>query len=151
MLVGGKDGQTKLIVQAMVFELLGSMLLTFLYLTQTEEKTKLSGDPAITTMIISATYTCLTYYSIAFGVVSGSPFNPAIALGEFWAVLFGGNYDSNLSLNMWVCLFFSYGGALIAVLLFEFVYKRAIDSVQEVEQMDSDGEADDAEAKLMNA
>lgn len=133
----------------MVFEVLGSMLLTFLYLTQTEEKTKLSGDPAITTMIISATYTALTYYSVFSGVVSGSPFNPAVAFGEFWAVLFGGNYDSGY--NMWICLFFSFAGALLAVLLFEFVYKKAMDSVQDVEQLDSDGEAEDAEAKLMNA
>lgn len=43
-------------IQAMLAETIGSMLITFLYLTQTEEKTKMSSDPAITTLIISATY-----------------------------------------------------------------------------------------------
>ena len=127
------------------------MLLTFLYLTQTEEKTKLSGDPAITTMIISATYTCLTFMSFTSGVVTGTPYNPAIAMGEFWSVLFNGYYGDVDGQNTWICLFFAFGGALLAVLLFELVYKKAIDSVQEVEQVDSDeGEGEDAEAKFLN-
>ena len=130
----------------MIFEILGALLLTFLYLTQTEEKTKLSGDPAITTMIISATYTALTVYSSYSGVTSGSPFNPAIALGEFWAVLFGGEYNKDAQYNMWVALFFAYAGSILAVLLFELVYKKAMDAVDEVEQIVSD---DDDEDKLL--
>ena len=39
-----------------VSESLGSFFLVFLYLTQTEESTKLSKDPAITTLIIAASY-----------------------------------------------------------------------------------------------
>ena len=149
VLKGGSAGTVTLIVQAMIFEALGAMLLTFLYLTQTEEKTKLSGDPAITTMFISATYSALTFYSMTSGVVSGSPFNPAIAMGEFWAVLFGGDYNSDYDSNMWICLFFAYGGALVAVVLFEFVYKKAMDQVQEVEAVDSDADENDQEAKFL--
>merc|ERR1719272_416247 len=37
-------------------ETLGSAILVFLYLTQTEGKTRLSTDPAITMLIISAGY-----------------------------------------------------------------------------------------------
>lgn len=116
--------------------------MTFLYLTQTEEKTKLSGDPAITTLIISATYTAVFYYSVGSGVISGSPFNPAIALAEFWAVLFGSNYNSSGKYNFWITMFFSYAGSILAVLLFEFVYKKAMQAVDEVEQATSDDEDD---------
>lgn len=150
VLKGGEHGDVTLWIQAIIFEILGAMLLTFLYLTQTEEKTKLSGDPAITTMIISATYSALTFYSMSSGVVSGTPFNPAIAMGEFWAVLFGSDYNKELDANMWIFLFFAFGGALVAVVLFEFVYKKAMDQVQEVEDKDdSDIEDNNPEAQFL--
>jgi len=69
-------------------EIINSMILTFLYLTQTEEKTKMSGDPAITTLIIAATYTAIVGYSSLNDVLSVSPFNPAAALGIAAAQLF---------------------------------------------------------------
>lgn len=126
-----------MIIQAILFEVLGSLLLTFLYLTQTEEKTKLSGDPAITTMIISATYAALFAFSISFGVVTGSPFNPAVAFGIFFAVWWGGDLakykDFDIKLNLWVIVIFSYLGAILAVILFEFVYKKAMSAVEEEE------------------
>ena len=57
-------------------------MLVFLYLTQTEEKTKLSDDNAITTLIISAAYYVSIYWVGIFDMVaSPSPLNPAIALG----------------------------------------------------------------------
>jgi len=75
----------------MVQEVVGSCLLVFLYLTQTEEKTKLSeGDPAITTLIISAAYYAALGYATTVLTVTGSPLNPAASLGLFWAILFGG-------------------------------------------------------------
>ena len=40
----------------MASEAIGAFFVTFLYLTQTEEKTKLSSDPAITTLIIASAY-----------------------------------------------------------------------------------------------
>merc|ERR1712004_954115 len=53
--VGYSPEGTLLWFQAMIMETVGSCLLVFLYLTQTEEKTNLSeGAPAITTLIISA-------------------------------------------------------------------------------------------------
>lgn len=68
----------------MLMETLGSIVLVFLYLSQTEEKTKLSSDPAITTGIISASY--LTAINIGYSYVASnkfsySPLNAAIALG----------------------------------------------------------------------
>lgn len=77
-----------LLVQAMVLEMVGAMLITFLYLTQTEKDTKMSEDPAITTLIIAATYIAVVGYGEASGVATGTPYNPAVALGLFWAILF---------------------------------------------------------------
>jgi len=117
------DGD-KLIIQAMIQELIGGMIITFLYLTQTEEKTKMSGDPAITTLIIAATYTAVVGYTESTLVMTGSPFNPAAALGLFFAILFDSDIDDTD--NIWIFFIFSYVGAMCATLLFEYVYKRAI-------------------------
>jgi len=136
--VGYNDDGTVLLVQAMVMEMIGAMLITFLYLTQTEKDTKMSEDPAITTLIIAATYVAVVSYSEVFGfsytlpggevitggVMTGSPFNPAASLGLFFAILFQGNIKTTE--HTWVFLFFSYAGSMLAVLLFECVYKKAM-------------------------
>ena len=79
-----------LLIQAILLEILGAMIITFLYLTQTEEHTKMSPDPAITTLIIAATYTAVVGISEspAISVTSGSPFNPAAAAGIGAAITF---------------------------------------------------------------
>ena len=41
---------------AIIGETIGTMLLVFIYLTQTEEKTKLSKDGALTMFILAASY-----------------------------------------------------------------------------------------------
>ena len=53
----------------MIQQILGSFLLVFVYLTQTEEGYKLSNDPAITTMIISGCYVIAMYIGM-------SPYSP---------------------------------------------------------------------------
>jgi len=117
-----------LIAQAIFVEMLGAMLLTFLYLTQTEEKTKMSADPAITTLIIAATYVAVVGYGETIGVMSGSPYNPAAAMGLLWSIIFKGDLGSTD--GIYVFLFFSYLGAVIAIILFEFIYKRAMTVVE---------------------
>ena len=113
-------------------EIIGSCLLVFLYLTQTEEKTKLSeGDPAITTLIISASYYAVVGYSYSVDTLSSTPFNPASSLGLFWAILFQGDFNHTKAIYLF--FIFSYVGALLSVVLFEFVYKRAMTIVQEEE------------------
>jgi len=112
------------------------MIITFLYLTQTEEKTKISSDPALTTLIISATYVAVVAFSQINGVFTSSPFNPATSLGLTFAIIFEGNIDQTK--HIWVFLVFSYVGSLLAVLLFEYVYKRAMSAVQAVEHDDDD-------------
>lgn len=128
--VGVNANGTTLLVQAMVMEMIGAMLITFLYLTQTEKDTKMSEDPAITTLIIAATYVAVVSFSEVFGVtvasrvMTGSPFNPAAAMGLLFAILFQGDIRSTE--HVWVFLIFSYIGSLLAVLLFECVYKKAM-------------------------
>lgn len=68
------------IFQGMVAETIGAFFVAFLYLTQTENKTKISNDPAITTLIIASSY--LASMLLVCGPDSYlSPLNPAAALG----------------------------------------------------------------------
>ena len=113
-----------LLVQAMVLEMVGSMLITFLYLTQTEKDTKMSEDPAITTLIIAATYVAVVGYGESSHVMTGAPYNPAASMGLFWAILFQSDIDQTN--HIWVFFIFSYVGSLLAVVLFECVYKKAM-------------------------
>ena len=106
-----------LLIQAMFSEMIGTMLITFLYLTQTEKDTKMSDDPAITTLIIAATYVAVVGYGESSGVVTGSPYNPASAMGLFWAILFQSDIDDTK--HIWVFFIFAYLGSMLAVLLFE--------------------------------
>ena len=54
--------------QAMTQVIIGSFILVFMYLTQTETSTKLSNDPAITTGIVASSY----MVAILIGVGSGN-------------------------------------------------------------------------------
>lgn len=120
-------------------EIIGVMLIVFLYLTQTEEKTKISSDPAITTLIIAGTFFGVTSFAEAGGVISGSPFNPALSFGLFWNILFTSDIKNT---NMvFLFLFMGYAGSVLAVLLFELVYKPSLAKVQEIED-DEDGEGE---------
>lgn len=68
------------VVNGIVAESIGSFFLAFLYLTQTENKTKLSTDPAITTLIISAAYIA-ALLMVSAPEVNLACLNPAIAFG----------------------------------------------------------------------
>ena len=127
-----------LILQSIVIQALATAILVFLYLTQTEEKTKLSDDNAITTLIIAAAYYVGVYWSSSFvKVQTANPLNPAIAMGDGLGMLL----HNVLDWNNWFWIFYivPLGGSLIAVLLFEYVYKPAQETVQE-EQPDNLGD-----------
>ena len=139
------DDETYPYIQAMLAETIGSMLITFLYLTQTEEKTKMSSDPAITTLIISATYAAVVGMGEKYPVMSGSPYNPAASCGLMFAIIFKGDVEK--AKGVWIFLFFAYGGAALAVLLFECVYKKAMAVVEnrgDVDDDDDEGAEHDA-------
>lgn len=117
----------------MASEAIGAFFVTFLYLTQTEEKTKLSSDPAITTLIIASAYMA------AMLMVSGpdnyiSPLNPAVALGVMFQQFY--HSDASAFVRVYVYLPFPVAGALLAVLFHEFVYKKVTETIQESEEAD---------------
>lgn len=118
---------------AIFSEILGSFFLAFLYLTQTEEKTKLSKDPAITTLIIAASYIS------ALLMVSG-PFdylaclNPAVGLGASMQQAYGSN--SGGWSRIYVYLVMPFAGSIAAVVFFELIYKKVHETITETEEVD---------------
>ena len=112
---------------------MGSFFLAFLYLTQTEEKTKLSKDPAITTLIIASAYIT------ALLMVSGphiylACLNPAVAIGASFEQVYAGNQDGWSRAYVYIPMPFI--GGLFAVFFHEFVYKRVQSTISESQEID---------------
>jgi len=125
--------ESKYIPQAMAAETIGAFFVTFLYLTQTEEKTKLSSDPAITTLIIASSYMA------AMLMVSGpdniiTPLNPAIAFGTIFQQFF--HADADAFSRFYISLPFPMLGGVAAVAFHELIYKRVSETIQESEEAD---------------
>ena len=133
----------------MFVEMIGAMIITFLYLTQTEESTKMSPDPAITTLIIAATYCAVVGFGECSAVVTGSPYNPAAAFGLGAAITFQGNLGDTK--HTWIFLIFSYVGSVLAVLLFEFVYKPAMTTVENAVSEEDEDDSRNEEQALISA
>jgi len=117
----GADGATWYWSQAMFQETLGSAILVFLYLTQTEGKTRLSTDPAITMLIISAGYLASMTIGLNGGRILVSPVNPAIAIGNISSSILKGTYDYNWA---WIFMVFPLIGAMLGLFTFEVVFKK---------------------------
>ena len=113
--------------------MIGTAIVVFLYLTQTEEKTKISDDNAITTLIISAAYVGSMVWASTVSsarVYALTPLNPAVALGDIFGQFFHGVLFKN-SHYTWIFLAFPFVGAILAVFLFEVVFKKAQEVVEE--------------------
>ena len=109
--------------QAIISELLGAILIVFMYLTQTEEKTKLTNDPALTTLLISAAFISGQYVGFVNETQeTPSPLNPAIATSLILGQLFRGQFN-NMSMT-WVYVVFPWVGGLLSILIFECAYKK---------------------------
>ena len=102
----------------------------FLYLTMTDEKTKLSQDNAITTLIIAAAYYVACDWG-TFGVQFLNPVNPAIALGDGLGKTIGGQF--NINSFLWLYYVVPLGGSVLAVLLFDNIFKKAAEKFVEQE------------------
>ena len=127
----------KYIPAAIVTETLGTVLLAFLYLTQTEESTKLSKDPAISTLIIAACYTGAIYMVSPPNVATVATLNPALGLAIPLVNTFNGNGASFKW--FWIYTAIPFVGALVAVIFHEFVYKKIQENIDEVEHQDNEG------------
>jgi len=65
-----------------------------------------------------------------------SPLNPAVALAEITFATFDGNV-SNMHFA-WIYLTFSWGGSLLAVLTYEFGFKKFQDSVAKHDELEEE-------------
>ena len=114
--------------QALFAEVFGSCVLIFIYLCQTDDKTRVSKDPGVSLIIISASYVCamsLGRYS------SSSPVNPAVAAG-----LLGANIVTDQFYFHWgfVLVTFPFLGGMLGLVLFELLYKKTAGVVKEGEE-----------------
>ena len=127
-------------------EIVGAFILVTAYLTQTEPAYKLTGDAAITMMIISAAYVVAMTLSPPGGALwSTSSFNPAVAVAEITFSTFDGNVKQ-MSFT-WIYFTMAWLGSLLAVFIFEFVFRRAQSAVEHVQEEE---EVEDAEQALMD-
>jgi len=98
---------------------MGSFLVVLFYLTQTEEKTIFSKERAISCFIIAASY--IGARSLCAGnnlTLSGAVLNPAISIGT--NLIMG---KSGLA-YIWLYGAVPIGGAILALIFHEFVFKK---------------------------
>ena len=132
---------------AITAEIIGSFFLAFLYLTQTESETKLKADPAITLLIIAASYIA------AMLMVSGSAdylscLNPAVAIGASFEQVYAGHADGWK--RAYVYLPVPFAGGFLAVLFHEMVYKKVRSTISASEENDSNNDEDDNKQGMLD-
>ena len=119
-------------------ELIGSFFVCFFFLNQTEEKTRFGKERAISCFIIAASYVGARGMLNGTKVTcSGPVLNPAISIGTNFTMLFdqGGKYFS----FVWLYGLVPIGGAVLAVLFHELVFKKTQEVVAD-EPEEEDGE-----------
>ena len=104
------------------------MLLSFMYLSQTDWRYELAKEPAIKFLLVSAAYVTAIFMAADGQGASYSPINPAIASNLIIVQLIAGSFSANFA---WLYYIFPFCGALLGLIVFEFVYKRSMDKVQE--------------------
>ena len=93
-------------------------------------------------MMISASYTIGMALEIGDGTNwTQSPLNPAIALAEITFSTFDGQIAS---MNFaWIFLVFSWGGSVLAVIMYEFGFKKAQDAINVKEERNEEADLGD--------
>ena len=116
--------------QAILSETLGSFLYIFTFLIQTGKETRFSSDPAIWSLIVSASYGSVLYFN---GGKIAASMNPAYAVAVHMTMLMdqGGHWLKYL----WVFAIFPFIGGILALLFYEFVYKKTQELVEEEYQV----------------
>jgi glycerol uptake facilitator-like aquaporin len=107
---------------AILSEILGSFLFTFFFLTQTEEKTKISQEKAINVFVIAASYVgARSMLNGRANILSGPVLNPAISLGTNLTMLFATGFYFEY---VWLYLLMPMAGAVLSVIFYEFIFKK---------------------------
>ena len=111
--------------------------MSFFYLTQTEQKTTFSKEKAINCFIIASAYVgarAMCQGQLYGYSASGPVLNPAIALGTTLVMLVN---QASLCVHIWLFALVPFGGAVVAVLFHEFVFKKTH------EVLEAEGDDDD--------
>lgn len=111
------------IICAVIGEAIGTFILVFFYLVQTEKSTKYSKDPAFNCLIIASSYIAARSI-VASSAYSkaGAVLNPAIGFGTCLVQLFANGWTGFQ--YFWIFSFIPFGGAIIAVVFYEFAFKK---------------------------
>lgn len=133
----GSWTQAKTRFAAMIAEPLGTFFVAFFYLTQTEEKTVFSKEKAINCFIIAAAYIGARAMLSANQVsASGAVLNPAIGVATSFTMLF--DHGGDLFKDVWIYGLLPFGGALLAVVFHEFVFKKTHEVLNDGDEANSD-------------
>ena len=114
-------------LQACVAETLGSLLFVFIFLTQTDPFTRFSNDLGIWSLVIAASYSSVISYASARIIRS---MNPAYAIAvqlTYWI----DNQPGFTFKYIWIYILCPIVASLIALVFYDFVYKKAIEECSE--------------------
>ena len=68
----------------------------------------------------------------------GACLNPAIALGLLFAAVFNGDYGWNAFNTLWLYPVMPFAGSVLALLFFEFVYKKTTETLEHDHHVEAD-------------
>lgn len=132
-----EDVTAKSVIAAIIAEPLGTFFVSFFYLTQTEEKTVFSKEKAINCFIIASAYVgARSMLSGNTFTVSGAVLNPAIAIGTSFMQLFFRGSDGFK--YVWLYGLIPFGGAVLAVIFHELVFKKTHEVLNEDDGMEDE-------------
>lgn len=120
---------------------------------QTDEKMFFSREKAINCFIIASSYVAARAMFYGQTVVYnpngnfpsntissfGACLNPAIALGLIFGALFNGEYGFSAFGSLWLYPVMPFAGSLLALLFFEFVYKKTTETLEHSAAPEDDG------------
>lgn len=124
---------------AMTQEIFGTMIFVFFFMTQTEEKMLFSNEKAINCFIIASSYVAARaiFFGAGVGTITtyGACMNPAMALGICFASIFG-EFAKDAFKWFWLYTFFPFIGSILALIFYEFVYKKTQEMLNHDEEVD---------------
>lgn len=129
----------------MMQESLGSFIAVLFFMMQTDEKMFFSREKAINCFIIASSYVAAR--AMFYGQVGvwnqistfGACLNPAIALGLILGAVFNGDYGMNAFTSLWLYPVMPFAGSVLALLFFEFVYKKTTETLEHDATPEDDG------------
>jgi glycerol uptake facilitator-like aquaporin len=120
--VGLLGNDASRIPAAIVTEITGTFVLTFMYLSQTEEQTKVTKDPALSTLIIAGAYTGSILMVSPPNSSGFAVLNPAIGIASPLVSLVQGDFDPIKW--FWIYLAMPFAGSILALIFHELIYKK---------------------------